>query len=139
MASDTRWPNTLRSAHAMQMQLALREALGVRATAEPTVLYHAMIRACDRSISEDARARPYSVESLVALAGLEPLEQVVVWTEDDAMYVMEGKDAGATVWQHWARRGGADVSILDINLRWMIHLDHGGWAAGCYLPRQPRE
>lgn len=136
MAGDAPWPNTLRSAHAMRMELMLREALGVRATAEPTVLYDAMIRACDRSISEDARARPYSVESLVVLAGLEPLAQIVVWAEDNEMYVMEGKDAGVTVWQHWAEHGGADVSILDINLRWIVHLDHGGWAAGCYLPRQ---
>lgn len=139
MRGEAPWPHTLRPAHATQMQLMLREALNVRATAEPIVLYNAMIKACDRSISEDARGRPYAVESLVALAGLEPLEQIVVWASDATIYVMEGKEAGATVWQYWAERGGADVSILDINLRWMIHLDHAGWAAGCYLPRQPQE
>ena len=135
MAGHPPWPDALRPEHVMQMQLALREALDVRALADPVVLYHAMIRACDRSISPDARGRPYSVEEMVTIAGLEPSQQIAVWTGADEMYVMCAAGAGATVWQFWAERGGADVSILDINLRWLIHLDHAGWAAGCFLPQ----
>ena len=87
MAGHPPWPDALRPEHVMQMQLALREALDVRALADPVVLYHAMIRACDRSISPDARGRPYSVEEMVTLAGLEPLQQIAVWTGADEMYV----------------------------------------------------